>query len=638
VTRERRADRGLRRLVGKVRRLGKLDASHIATAAALALMVPVLAASFVFIERPTAAESDSDGDGFTDTAEAFMGTDPDAPCNQTSNRNDEDVDAWPPDFNDDTTVDIADVIVIRSVYGSVTGDGTYNARYDLNTDGKIGIADVVGMRSVYGEGCVPIGSVEQWSRFETSVANTGSYSNPYYDVTLDATYTRPDGSVVDFWGFYDGGTTWKIRFICDQPGAWSYSASFSDGSPGVSGRFDCVASTIPGMLAADETNPMWFGFKGGQHILVRSFHVGDRFFASNWDDPADPNDGNKRTVFLDWAQQQGYNTLSIASHYLNRDKTGRGQGWNTPDLWDSNAGRPNAAEYGALEEMLDDLADRRILVYPFAGFFGKNSDRPTNSALQTQYIRYTVARLGAYWNVMLNVAGPELGGWSTGTMDQLGQEIAALDMFDHPLSVHNFTGDDPFKNSSWSSYVTLQGPKTNNQSTLSSGLLKNHHPSKPLYAQETLWPGNNNHPNYNDTNIRKNAYVITMSAAALNFADMDGNSSSGFSGSMNLSQRNQAWHDIVKDVWDFFETVPFYRMSPCQNLVNNGYCLAEVGNEYLIYLDSGGTVDVSIQGGTYDVEWINAQDTSDRRSGGTTGNGDNLTSPSDGDDWLLQLH
>jgi hypothetical protein len=35
--------------------------------------------------------------------------------------------------------------------------------------------------------------------------------------------------------------------------------------------------------------------------------------------------------------------------------------------------------------------------------------------------------------------------------------------------------------------------------------------------------------------------------------------------------------------------------------------------------------------------WINAQNTSDRRYTGITNNGKNLSSPNDGDDWLLLL-
>ena len=128
-----------------------------------------------------------------------------------------------------------------------------------------------------------------------------------------------------------------------------------------------------------------------------------------------------------------------------------------------------------------------------------------------------------------------------------------------------------------------------------------------------------------------------LSTEAINYADMDGNSSSGFSGSMDLSDRNQARHDIVKKVWDFFETIPFYRMSPNQRIVDNGFCLAEEGRYYLVYLVSGGTVNVSVRTGSYNVTWINAQSTSDRRYVGMTNNVEKLSAPKDGDDWLLLL-
>ena len=277
----------------------------------------------------------------------------------------------------------------------------------------------------------PLGPVRR------TIGNTKAYADPYSDVTLDVTFTRPDGSQVAFWGFYDGGTTWKLRFMPDQIGAWQYRAAFSDGQPGVQ-RHVHRRRLGPARDAArpGRTNPLWFGFSGGGHVLIRSLHVGDRFFAANW------SAGN-RAAFLDWAQAQGYNTLSIGSHYLNRNAAGRGAGWDTPDLWPLDA-----AEYRELEVILDDLAARRMMVYPFAGFFGRDSDFPRDPADQTRYLRYTLARLGAYWNTMLNVAGPEptLNGFLTASeIERLGTEIAATDVYSHPLSVHNETGDDLYR-------------------------------------------------------------------------------------------------------------------------------------------------------------------------------------------------
>jgi hypothetical protein len=430
----------------------------------------------------------------------------------------------------------------------------------------------------------------------------------------------------------------------DQIGTWQYTLTFSDGAPGMSGSFECVPSAggdapaAPGMLAADESNPLWFGFKGGAHVLIRSLHVGDRFFADNWPE-------EKRTAFLDWAQNQGYNLLSVASHYLNRPQPGRGEGWQTPALWPLDA-----REYRKVERILDDLAARRLMIYPFAGFFGQAASFPTDPEEQALYVRYTMARWGAYWHLLLNVSGPEplLIKRPTLTRDKvncLGELIASMNVHGHPLSVHNATGPDVFMGETWPTYGILQGPKTVDVEELGDVLLANHHPFRPLYAQETLWSGNQHgHPDYGDDELRKNAYTICMSAAALNFSDNGGprvedigNSSSGFSGTLELDDRRQWRHDIVKAVWDFLETIPFWTMRPRQDLVGAGRCLALEGERYLIYLPVGGAVDVAVEGGPYRAMWIRAREPSDRRAAEAAGDGRRWVAPQEGDDWLLYL-
>ncbi|MGH9340858.1 MAG: DUF5060 domain-containing protein [Acidobacteriota bacterium] len=476
-------------------------------------------------------------------------------------------------------------------------------------------------------------SVGRWERFESCIPNERRYDDPYRDVTLEATYTTPAGDQIRFWGFYDGGQTWKIRFMPHLTGTWRYEARFSDGSPASSGSFRVVDSDLPGMLQVNRSNPVWFA-AGTDPFLMRGLHVGDRFFAQNW-----PRE--KRRAFLDWFQKQDYNTLSIASHYLNRDTEGRGRGWKTPALWPLEA-----AEFRKLETILDELARRHIVVYPFAGFFGRDSNYPREPGEQELYLRYSLARISPYWNVLFNVAGPEPNvgkGWmEPQEVEHLGRLVRRLDVFGHPLSVHNRVGDDPYRDADWTTYGTLQGPKTTDRQELSRTLLSNHHPGKPLLAQETLWSGNQYHirrtgEGYSDDDIRKNAYVIHMSAAALIFGDMQGDSSSGFSGTMDLAARNQRRHDILRKVWDFFESTAYDQMTPRQDLVTSGYCLADPGREYLVYLESGSELDAAVENGPYAVRWINAQDTSDRRDAGTTRDGKGLRSPVGGDDWLLHL-
>lgn len=481
----------------------------------------------------------------------------------------------------------------------------------------------------------------QWGRFEAAVTNDRPYADPFRDVALNVVYTRPDSTTVAFWGFFDEANVWRFRFMPDQIGTWTFSATFTDGSPGADGTFECGPGDIPGLISRDELNPLWFGFKGGRHLLIRSIHVGDRFFAANW--PA-----TNRAAFLDWAQTQGYNMLAIASHGLNRNTLERGRGWDTPDLWDGPTRRLKPAEYRKMEAILDDLAARKILVYPFAGFYGKSSDFPVDRGDQTKlYLRYTLARMAPYWNVVFNIAGPEpllpgdeaayQNAMGSNDLVRLGNLIQSLDAFGHPLTVHNVTDKNAFAGQPWESYTTLQGPKTTDRLALSAGLLRFHGP-KPLYALEVLWPGNTlGHPSYSATDIRKNGFVILMSAATLNFGDMDGHSSSGFSGTMDFADKIQSRHDIIKKVWDFFETKQFWLLSPHQELVSNGFCLARPGHEYLVYLSSRGPVSITLSNGPFQVQWINAQNTAEVHLAEPTTNGVALASPSTGDDWMLHL-
>lgn len=131
----------------------------------------------------------------------------------------------------------------------------------------------------------------------------------------------------------------------------------------------------------------------------------------------------------------------------------------------------------------------------------------------------------------------------------------------------------------------MQGPKTVSLEVLAKGLLRSHPAEGPLYAQETLWTDNiHGHPRYTDDELRRNAYVIALCAASLNYGDMDGDSSSGFSGIPDLERRSQWRHDIVRMVWDAVSQFPYHEMRPDSAITPDGYCLSGEGCA-LVYAD-----------------------------------------------------
>jgi CubicO group peptidase (beta-lactamase class C family) len=401
----------------------------------------------------------------------------------------------------------------------------------------------------------PIPKVGQWSYFTVSTEYRKKIEHPYEKIQLYGNFTAPDGKTEQVRGFYDGGKIWKIRYMPSSTGLYKYELFFNNGEVVKAGVFEARPSDIPGMIHKYRDNPIWFGYKQGDAELIRSFHVGDKFLAES-DNVITGEEWSKRqrTKLLNWLQNNGYNMLSIAGLFLNRDTDGRGKGWSTPDLWDSENQRPDYMEYRHLENILEDLSIRKMLIYPFAGFFGRDSDFPNSDDKKSLFLKYTIDRIGAYWNMFYVVGGPEPlmknePYLSKNEVNQWGSVIDSLDIYNHLLSCHNQTGGiDIFEDESWSNYGILQWPKTTDREQMSKILCSAHHNEKSLYAQETLWPGNKYHPNYSKDDIRKNAIVLIMSAAMIYFADMDGNSSTGFSGTLDTTQAHYEIHKIVKHV------------------------------------------------------------------------------------------
>jgi hypothetical protein len=100
---------------------------------------------------------DSDGDGFSDSVEAFVGTDPSDPCANTSDPNDEADDRWPADLNDDQISDIEDMTQLTPpFFNTFPPDPNYGERNDFNGDGVIDIEDVTRLTPpTFNQVCVP---------------------------------------------------------------------------------------------------------------------------------------------------------------------------------------------------------------------------------------------------------------------------------------------------------------------------------------------------------------------------------------------------------------------------------------------------------------------------------------------------
>ena len=72
--------------------------------------------------------------------------------------------------------------------------------------------------------------IPKWSRFQGELISLKKYDNPAKDLQLKAVFNPPVGDPVLVDGFWDGENDWKIRFMPDMVGKWTFKITCSDES------------------------------------------------------------------------------------------------------------------------------------------------------------------------------------------------------------------------------------------------------------------------------------------------------------------------------------------------------------------------------------------------------------------------
>jgi hypothetical protein len=277
---------------------------------------------------------------------------------------------------------------------------------------------------------------------ELSLTSTNSYANPF-DVTLSAAFT--DGtSNYKFWGFYAGADEWKIRY--DLPaGTWNYTVSSSDSQlNGKSGAVSVMAPTNRLMISGRAFK--WSNT--GKLYFIVGLTAYDLLHQNiPW-----------RQV-LDFAQANGFNHIRVD---LNTGDTSVG-GLN--DMWlnGGTPGRPDFSRFSIpqwdkIDAVLRDGLARGLT---FEICPGMATQFPLASAERQRFIRYLVARLGAYPHIIFaeefDLWGPVRGG-VTVSQDEIKSIMADFSAaflaypYKPPMSLHMRRNDTYHEGSTDSLY------------------------------------------------------------------------------------------------------------------------------------------------------------------------------------------
>ena len=274
--------------------------------------------------------------------------------------------------------------------------------------------------------------VEKWGIFELTLKGTKK-GNPFIDVDFGGVF-KYENREIEVNGFYDGDGNYKIRFMPDKEGKWSYITwSNLNELDGEKGFFECIAAQKGNHGPVKVKDTYHFAYEDRTPYLP----FGTTCYVWN-------HQGDK-------LEEQTLRTLEISpfnkirmcvfpKHYIYNE--------NEPEYYPFEGSleegwkftRFNPEFFAHLEKRIGNLLDLGIeadliLFHPYDRWGFSSMDKETDD----RYLKYIVARLAAYRNIWWSFANEfdlmkskDMMDW-----DRFFQIVQECDPYQHLRSIHN---------------------------------------------------------------------------------------------------------------------------------------------------------------------------------------------------------
>jgi len=444
--------------------------------------------------------------------------------------------------------------------------------------------------------------VQQYHPIDLRFKAEGVSGNPF-QVDFSAEFLGPDGKTLKVPGFYDGDATWVIRFAPPAIGSWSYrTASNVPLLNAKTGKLVAVANTnelVHGRLRVDPQHPHHFVFEDGAHFFLLGFEC-DWLWALDAKDAGIPN----LRRFVDILAERGFNhiTMNIFAYDTPWAKGNRNQwDYGPPPIypWAGSNDKPdfsrlNLAFWKHYDKVVDYLFQKGIVAHLMLRVYNKMVKWPPNGSPEDDlYYRYIVARYAAYPNVIWDFSKEAQNEKDTKYKLAVIGKIKLWDPYHNLVTVHDddanydngnynicdFRSDQ--RHSKWGDTILAQRaarrwPVLNIEYGYERGV-----ENLATYGVEQDWQ-----------EVLRRTWEIYCAG-----------------GYCNYYYSNTAW-DLIKwnpepPGWkryrilrDFFESTRWWGAEPHNDLLlkGNGWCLADPGREYVVFVPRGGAVVLRLVG------------------------------------------
>jgi len=298
--------------------------------------------------------------------------------------------------------------------------------------------------------------VERWGVFEVTLAGPAT-DNPFVDVRLSARF-RYQHREVEADGFYDGGGIYKIRFMPDEIGEWTYSTySNAKALDGATGKFTAVTPAVGNHGPVHVRYTTHFAYDDGTpYVPIGTTcyawtHQGDRIEEQTLETlRTAPFNKMRMCIF---PKSYAYNANEPVYYPFPRDADGK----NDYTRFNPEFFRHLERRIGELETM--GIEADLILFHPYDRWGYASMPAEVND----RYLRYTVARLAAYRNVWWSLANE----WdlvkskTVADWDRSFRIVQESDPYQHLRSIHhsNVMYDHA---KPWVTHVSIQGSDLEN--------------------------------------------------------------------------------------------------------------------------------------------------------------------------------
>ena len=276
-------------------------------------------------------------------------------------------------------------------------------------------------------------TAEQWGIYEITLKGP-TEGNPFVDVRVSAVFDNGDKKV-EIPGFYDGDGIYRIRFMPDTPGPWHYEVQSNRYElTKKSGDFTVTPPAKGNHGPVRVHNTYHFAYADGTPYVC----IGTTIY--NWlDTPEELQEETLKTLATAPFNKARMLVTQQPAPYMNKIP---------PSLWPFEGKPPHAWDYTRFNPEFFRLYEKRIGQLRDMGIeadlilfnpYGKWGFNSMDAASDERYLRYVVARFGAYRNVWWSLANE----WdflrvkSESDWDRLGTLVQQCDPYNHLRSIHN---------------------------------------------------------------------------------------------------------------------------------------------------------------------------------------------------------